>query len=53
MCVYISSSANPVTLPQVEGEEASVPSTNHQFDYETVDQLEETLELQYGQVGNS
>ena len=44
-------SANPVTVPGVSGEEATVQSTNTQFEYETVEQLEEALQLQYGQVG--
>ena len=44
-------SANPVTVPGVSGEEATVQSTNTQFEYETVEQLQEALKLQYGQVG--
>ena len=42
-----------MTIPGLEVEEASVPTTNTQFDYETVDRLQETLELQYGQVSRS
>ena len=49
-CVCVSS-GNAVTMPGVNGEEVSVPSTNRHFEYETVEKLEEALELQYGQVG--
>jgi 5-histidylcysteine sulfoxide synthase len=42
--------SNAVSLPGVNGEEVSVPSTNRHFDYETVEKLEEALELQYGQM---
>ena len=49
--IHCCFSENPVTIPDVREEEAAVPSTNHQFDDERLDRLEDTLELQYGQVG--
>ena len=41
---------NPVTVPQVEEERVSVASTNVQFEDETAEKLDETLQLQYGEV---
>ena len=41
---------NPVTIPQVEKKNVSVPSTNIQFEFETTDKLDEILQTEYGQV---
>lgn len=41
---------NPVIIPCVDAERASVQSTNGQFEYESVEKLEAMLGQQYGQV---
>lgn len=43
---------NPVTIPQVEKKNVSVPSTNIQFEFETTDKLDEILQTEYGQINS-
>jgi formylglycine-generating enzyme required for sulfatase activity/SAM-dependent methyltransferase len=41
---------NPVTIPGMEDGQAGVPSTNTQFEDESITKLDETLQQQYGEI---
>ena len=43
---------NPVTIPRVDTEQAWVPTTNTQFEYENTSKLDEALQQQYGEVNS-
>lgn len=43
---------NPVTVPRVDAEQAWVPTTNTQFEYENIGKLDKALQHQYGEVNS-